>query len=168
MYGCGVSGCLSCSIPLISALHKKSGMGQYLARQFAANEENRMSRNSPPLPRRGVFASYRFVLNSSTSGALNLGRRLRHTAVHVQAEINRMTANQEPCAVSGTSGCVSAVADFILRTNTQPPTFCTKLTGTLRDVFLPARVADGRHEVLEILFVLQTTVIENIVPNLAP
>src|SRR5437667_8478669 len=70
MYGCGVSGCLSCSIPLISALHKKSGMGQYLARQFAANEENRMSRNSPPLPRRGVFASYRFVLNSSTSGAL--------------------------------------------------------------------------------------------------
>src|SRR5205809_3168736 len=27
-----------------------------LARQFAANEENRMSRNSPPLPR-GVFAS---------------------------------------------------------------------------------------------------------------
>src|SRR5438552_7565282 len=109
-------------------------MGQYLARQFAANEENRMSRNSPPwrrkakegwlrpsmkcreatlagrrrggsfnrridssgsldepprprqtrclravfldgaatppLPRRGVFASYRFVLNSSTSGAL--------------------------------------------------------------------------------------------------
>ncbi len=127
-----------------------------------------MSRNSPPLPRRGVFASYRFVLNSSTSGALNLGRRLRHTAVHVQAEINRMTANQEPCAVSGTSGCVSAVADFILRTNTQPPTFCTKLTGTLRDVFLPARVADGRHEVLEILFVLQTTVIENIVPNLAP
>ncbi len=46
--------------------------------------------------------------------------------------------------------------------------FLYKAYGTLRDVFLPARVADGRHEVLEILFVLQTTVIENIVPNLAP
>src|SRR5437773_2827161 len=30
---------------------------------------------TPPLPRRGVFASYRFVLNSSTSGALKLGDR---------------------------------------------------------------------------------------------
>src|SRR5439155_7416204 len=27
---------------------------------------------TPPLPRRGVFASYRFILNSSTSGSLNL------------------------------------------------------------------------------------------------
>src|SRR5207245_6953082 len=26
---------------------------------------------TPPLPRRGVFASYRFILNSSTSGSLN-------------------------------------------------------------------------------------------------
>ncbi len=34
-----------------------------LAGQFAANGENRMSRNSPPLPRRGVFASYRFILS---------------------------------------------------------------------------------------------------------
>src|SRR5438876_4250370 len=29
---------------------------------------------TPPLPRRGVFASCRFILKSSTSGSLTLGR----------------------------------------------------------------------------------------------
>src|SRR5439155_4146216 len=39
---------------------------------------------TPPLPRRGVFASYRFILNSSTSGALNflyLGPNLRRDGI---------------------------------------------------------------------------------------
>src|SRR5207247_1618557 len=41
-------------------------------RQFAVNEENGMSPKSPPSPRRGLFASQRFTLNSSTSGVLKL------------------------------------------------------------------------------------------------
>src|SRR6266700_5110535 len=76
-----------------------------LAGQFAANEENRMSRNSPPWRRRGVFASYRFILNSSTSGSLNFVKQekvtrkggpfllsLRSTSAHSGKHIDRWRA----------------------------------------------------------------------------
>src|SRR5438045_3783508 len=42
------------------------------------------------------------------------------------------------------------------------------ISAVVTTIVLPAGVADGRHKVLKILFILQATMIENIVANLAP
>src|SRR5438876_679136 len=57
---------------------------------------------TPPLPRRGVFASYRFVLNSSTSGALKftMGKSPGNGALGVAgSQMSNVGMSHERCHI---------------------------------------------------------------------